>query len=421
VNQFQAASQNEHNKSNPEKALLARKAAEANPNRKVHVEGGRLAVGGLAEAFQTATQAKQEASANKPLLCRTAESNPVNHNKHHHGLFYTIPEAEHKIWSAGCHPHVLQMAKAFGEMGFMVRQPGLELCEYMNAASYNLPVIRYVLHGRWGNGKTSTLSYAMHAAAKKGWMILHLPWGQDFNRHSKECVPSAFKPGRFDQPADAVKFLSYFRDLNSEFLAEHELKLAHSYIWNRRETSEEGSPLVDALDFGITRPKYASDVVGLLVKEIRTQASDGKFQVLVAVDGVNALWTASHHKREEDRTIKIHASEMSNVVHMKKLLSNDWSGGAVVCTVDTKAGELSAAVNHMPRYLLGKEGFDFFDPHIPIHVPHYSSKETNSHLDYYTENGWIQSPAGLTDAGRKEITFLSCNNPFELYHVTQGW
>ena len=31
------------------------------------------------------------------------------------------------------------------------------------------------------------------------------------------------------------------------------------------------------------------------------------------------------------------------------------SGGAVVCTVDINAGDLSAQESYMPRYLLGKE------------------------------------------------------------------
>ena len=120
------------------------------------------------------------------------------------------------------------------------------------------------------------------------------------------------------------------------------------------------------------------------------------------------------------------------------------------------AGDLSNQESYLPKYLLQKEvyyccfsvslrlsivfniftgwfyhnfvfcmisqgGFEFYDPHIPIHVPHYSDKEIHSCLNYYIENQWIQNPHGKTDAGKQELIFMSCKNPFELLKVTRTW
>ena len=67
------------------------------------------------------------------------------------------------------------------------------------------------------------------------------------------------------------------------------------------------------------------------------------------------------------------------------------------------------------------QGYEHFDPHIPIHVPHYSDKETHSAINYYIENKWIQNPLGHTNAAKKELMFLSSKNPLALYKATRAW
>lgn len=50
---------------------------------------------------------------------------------------------------------------------------------------------------------------------------------------------------------------------------------------------------------GITRVKNATDAVGVVLKELKEQSHAGRFRLLVAVDGVNALWGRTTLKRED--------------------------------------------------------------------------------------------------------------------------
>merc|ERR1712146_96126 len=117
------------------------------------------------------------------------------------------------------------------------------------------------------------LSYAMHYCGKRGWLLLHLPWGAQLNRYSREVSQSAWKPARFDLPHVAADWLGYFRTLNLP-LQQLDLRTTQEYVWNRREKAEEVSSLLEAIEFGLSRPKYASDVMGLILKEVKKQASD---------------------------------------------------------------------------------------------------------------------------------------------------
>lgn len=45
--------------------------------------------------------------------------------------------------------------------------------------------------------------------------------------------------------------------------------------------------------------KNATDAVGIVLKELKRQSSLGIFHLLVAVDGVNALWGRTTLKRED--------------------------------------------------------------------------------------------------------------------------
>ena len=71
--------------------------------------------------------------------------------------------------------------------------------------------------------------------------------------------------------------------------------------------------------------------------------------------------------------------------------------------------------------MISQGGFEFYDPHVPVHVPQYSEKEIHSCINYYIENKWIQNPHGMTDAGKQELIFMSCKNPFELHRITRAW
>lgn len=77
-------------------------------------------------------------------------------------------------------------------------------------------------------------------------------------------------------------------------------------------------------------------------------------------------------------------------------------------------------VNHLsdyPKALLTDEGFQDFDPFLPIEVEKYSEKELQSCLDYYKEKNWLQRPVSKTKEAHEEIKFLSGMNPGQVYNI----
>jgi len=194
------------------------------------------------------------------------------------------------------------------------------------------------------------------------------------------------------------------------------------YVWNRRETAEVGTPLTGLIDFGLTRMKYATDVMGAVMKELRHRSSAGLCQVLVAVDGLNVCWGRTGSRRPDDARKRYQATEFSTVQHWLRMLEMDWTGGAVVCTVDGHAPWYGR--NHLkfqPLELLGNEHFQQMDPFIPIHIPEYTDHEAVSAIEYFRDRKFIYKDVAGTEAGRKELIALSCHNPQELYIIAVNW
>lgn len=63
--------------------------------------------------------------------------------------------------------------------------------------------------------------------------------------------------------------VQYYRD----FLNNLQLKVSNEYVWSKREKTEAGAPLLELVELGISRVKYACDVIDALVDEIKTLSS----------------------------------------------------------------------------------------------------------------------------------------------------
>lgn len=98
--------------------------------------------------------------------------------------------------------------------------------------------------------------------------------------------------------------------------------------------------------------RNATDAVGVVLKELKTQSSLGLFHLLVAVDGVNALWGRTTLKRE-DRTL-IAPEELALVHNLRKMVKNDWHGGAIVLSLSQTGSLFKSRTAYLPHELLGK-------------------------------------------------------------------
>lgn len=344
-------------------------------------------------------------------VSRTSENDPAKHEEQHEGQHYSLPLQDMKtIFPHGLPPRFVMQMKTFNEACLMVRKPALELLHHLKNTNFDHPAVRYVLYGEKGTGKTLSLCHIIHFCAKQDWLILHIPDGHLWVKNCQDLLQSTYNKQRFDQPLEASVWLKNFKTVNERFL--NQIKIQEKYVWNKRESTEKGSLLGEVVEQGITRVRNATDAVGIVLKELKRQSSSGIFRLLVAVDGVNALWGRTTLKREDKSPIA--PEELALIYNLRKMVKNDWRGGAVVLTLSQTGSLFKPRRACLPQELLGKEGFDALDPFIPILVSNYNPKEFESSIQYYLENNWLQHEKAHTEEGKKELLFLSNANPGQL-------
>ncbi|XP_041649497.1 28S ribosomal protein S29, mitochondrial [Cheilinus undulatus] len=341
---------------------------------------------------------------------RTQETDPACQSERHIGQYYTLRPGEvHTLFPHGLPRRFQKQVKTFNEACMMVRQPALEVISYLKKTDSSKPPMRYLFYGPKGTGKTMSLCHTVHFCYTQGWVVLHIPDAHLWVKNCKELLPSVFNNSRFDQPLQATEWLRNFKTSNERFLSK--IKTKHRYMWTKREFTEEGSSLGEMVEQGISRVKSSSDVVGALFKELRLQSGQpgSDFRLAVAVDGVNALWGKSTIKKEDKS--QVNPDELTLVHNLRKMMRNDWTGGAIIATLSQTGSVFTSRSEYLPQELLGERGFDHMDPFIPVSVPNYSEKEFESCYLYYMDRHWLQHPQSQTEEGKKEITFLSNRNP----------
>ncbi|KDR19525.1 28S ribosomal protein S29, mitochondrial [Zootermopsis nevadensis] len=370
--------------------------------------------------FCTAAQASQILATNEKHITsfRTAESNPLKHNFDHAYRFYTIPvEVKNQLFQHGGLPKYFnEQAKAFMETCVMVRDPALEILHYLKTADYSRPAIRYVIYGESGCGKSITLAHILHYGLTAGFLLIHVPWVPNWMRVCKEVSNSATREGYVDLNLDAAEWLIHFKNQNAALLNNIDLRVSKEYAWSKREKTEEGVPLLELVEHGINRVKYASECVVALVKEIKLHSTQGRCKTLVVIDGFNAFF----HPRTRVVTaekIQVPPSKITLTEAFIEITKYDWCNGAVILTVDKTGVADDRRESFLPIYQLGKEGFEHLDPFVPISVREYSEKELESCLDYYVDRRWLQNEKSFTEEGRKELKYLCGMNPRRLMHV----
>lgn len=349
-------------------------------------------------------------------IFRSQENDPACQTENHVGQFYKVPASHIRtLFPHGLPPRFQQQIKTFNEACVMIRQPALEVISYLKQTDHKKPVQRYVFYGLGGSGKTMSLCHTIHFCYTQGWLVLHIPDAHRWVKNCKELHQSSYNSSRFDQPLQATEWLRNFKTTNEPFLSR--IKTKHRYVWTKRESTEEGSLLGELVDQGISRVKSSSDVVGAVMKELRLQCGqpDTAFRLAVAVDGVNGLWGRSTIKKE-DKTA-VNPEELTLVYNLRKLMKNDWNGGAIITTLSQTGALYTSKTSHLPQELLGEKGFDSMDPFIPVSVSNYSEKEFESCYLYYMDRQWLQHPQSQTEDGKKELVFLSNRNPLILDRI----
>ncbi|CAO4365232.1 unnamed protein product [Caenorhabditis nigoni] len=302
-----------------------------------------------------------------------------------------------------------------GEIVTLIREPIAEIASCMRVVDKNLPNLRLVLWGAFGTGKTVTLNQAVHHAYTNKWAIVHLRSAMELTRRVKEIEMSSFVSGRINDPSNAVAILQNFKQQNQHiWKILGELLTEKDYEWSKSERTLKGKPITEIIEMGISAPFLASDCVGALFRELRRHAKDDKLKVLVAIDDANSLWGKTLVKRA-DRTYAP-PSDLTLVVHFRRMISNDWTNGCVLMVADKKevadARDELGVSRHTPLELFGEEGFEFVEPFVPIETTNYTESETDALYNYYVNKNWLASKAARSEEGRKQLMHLSAFNPY---------
>lgn len=263
-----------------------------------------------------------------------------------------------------------------------------------------------------------SIAHLLHYGYQSGYCLVHIPYAPDWYKRPKECGPSSIHEGMVDIPLDSAAWLVHFKGQNSELLNKSGLCVTKTYEWSKREQTPEGSTLLELIDHGINRAKYASDVIAVLIDEIKLASTEGKIKTMVLIDGYNSFFYNSTRVFMDARKKQpVPPEKITITTAFRNITNYDWCNGVCILSVDIIGMLGFDRLSDLPRYLLGKEGFEHLDPFVPIRAMPYSDKELESCLSYYINRLWLQNTKPGFD---KELKFLSNSNPFKLMELCKA-
>lgn len=397
--------------------------------------------------FQPLSTVPETISSDRLESFRTSESDPLKHTSNNAAQFYALSDdVKQQLFTYGGLPKkFVEQSKTFNETCLMIRQPSLDVINCLRKINHSKPMVKFVLYGKKGVGKSLSLAHILHYGFNAGYLLMHVPWVGLWMRSFKERSNSLTKEGYIDLNLDAAHWLLHFKTQNGRFFGDPNLCVGEDVVWSKREVTPKGAPLLELIEHGINRVKYASDCVVVLAKEVKRLAKDNKIKVLVAIDGFNAFFYSNTRIKTDKKEI-VHPKKVVLTEAFMELTKFDWNNSVAVLTVDEIAIAEEDQLSHLPRYesyklknlfiqsvllrntivnhilfytkhasryLLGKDGFEHLDPFIPILVPSYSEKELVSCLNYFRERRWIQPYKGQDE----ELFTLTAGNPYKLMEL----
>ncbi|KAJ7350101.1 28S ribosomal protein S29, mitochondrial [Desmophyllum pertusum] len=251
---------------------------------------------------------------------------PASHTESNIGQFYTVPEEISKrVLSYFFTKRFQSECQMTGSTSLMIRRPALEVLQHLKWLPQGASPPKFILYGGDGRGKSLSLVHVLHYCYSAGWFILPVPSVFNWVHGKSSLQVSTYNADRFDQPEEAAAWLQVCRSINSKFLTE--LKTSQQYNFGKRDSTGKGEPLGKVIDMGLRRANYATDAVGVLLKEIRNNPS---LQVLYAVNEFNGFFLKTTFKDANQRWIR--PKRLSLVHHFTELLhpSHGLKNGAMV-------------------------------------------------------------------------------------------
>lgn len=353
------------------------------------------------------------------LVWRANEDDPRKHTEEHEALFYKLPDDNKpfgQVSPFGYEP--TKFNKIIGFSPIMIRKPALSAMNYIRQTTPTMPNVRVVFYGDPGHGKQHTLAHLIHYLhTQQEHIIIHVRETRYFTRYIQELGESKSRPGRIDTPLYAAILLQQFRLQNSKLLENESLVCSQDYVWSSREKTKAGEPLINIAEHGVNRVIHASDCVAALFKELMLASDSGKIKLATFIDDVRLLFQREAGVLKHADKKQVLVDEITVSRSLKKLIKGNYRGGLLFVSCDNKK---STQQNQTLQQVLGEEGWDYFDPFLPIHVPKYSRNEFENCLNMYQDIGWLSRPESRTCEVREELRFISGMNPEQVFYLCQS-
>ncbi|KAM3188496.1 hypothetical protein ACTXT7_000050 [Hymenolepis weldensis] len=347
--------------------------------------------------------------------------------------FYTVPgDIASRVISPFLTQDHLNKLKLFDDFSLLVRKPALDVMACMESSKLTNSVPRFVLYGQPGCGISVQLAYLTHFAAEKNGLIFAFPNAENWldrcsdftasNNYHQDQHKDEYEGEALDFPSRSAEWLKNFVKLNSFNLEKINPQLSKQIEWTSKDVAPVGTPWLELINFALTRTKYSTDCIGILLREMRAlSASEQAVPCYLIIDGVNFLWCRGTRMQDKVLLKKVTVDRLAIVHHLRRALKGDWPNGGIITSVNERAAWPSNREHHTPGYLLTKRGFETMDPFVPVLVPNYTNSELDAVMHFYAEHNWFSNPAALELDGRAEIVFLSDANPRELARVSAEW
>ncbi|KAJ5242538.1 uncharacterized protein N7469_000865 [Penicillium citrinum] len=285
-------------------------------------------------------------------------------------------------------------------------------------------VVKKVVTGMKGSGKTVHLLQAMSMAFLKKWVVVTVPEARELVSGDTAYVPvEGSKPTQYIQPGATSALLMRTVEANREVLSSLKVSQKHE-IAGLKPTSS----LEDLAKLGFQDPAVAWPVFKALWTELTATAAapgmEKDFQprppMLVAVDGL-AHWMQNSAYRDVDFNL-IHAHDLIFVKHFLSLLRNGQAelknGGMLLYATSTSNNPgvyaLEVALpppstpQPRPTATLTPRVLDLFKP-IEGKEPQMELQtlggltrdETRGYLEYFARSGLLREPINEQWVGEK--------------------
>jgi len=341
-------------------------------------------------------------------------NDPIDQDKDDINRVYRISVKDMK----GVFAHGFPTRKAnrhidFTDYHMIIRKPVLEVLKSIKKMKEGEKPPRFVIYGDDGTGKSIALSHVIHLCAQLKWLILHVPSVNAFTQSNSNIEQSTWKPGRIDQPEYSSAWLKAFRTVNQSAI--ENISTTKEYKLGRQDGIPEGSPIVRVVEQGMARMNFATDAIGIILKEIQKKEN---LKVLYAVDDFNSFFTSTSIRNKDKEYYS--PQELSLVHHFTQLFEPERSlkEGCYALALSRKRSFKQYVKSIEIADQVGRDGMSLLGDHVPVLIENFNTAELHNYLLLLKQNFLLHKE--ITEKFETELKFLTDGNPSDVVRLVKG-